>query len=74
MKIKITSEEELEKVAAELIHILANLRKFTRLWEESHGVELKRYKKYYEAKSDELIKKLQVPDHQRLHEIKIEIK
>lgn len=74
MKVKVTSEEELEKVAAELIHVLANLRKFTRLWETTHGVELKRNKKYYEGKADELIQRLQVPNHKRLHEIKIEVK
>lgn len=73
MKIIIQSEDELIKVAAEALHILSNLRKFTRLWEETHGVVLKRNKKYYEEKADTFISNLQVPDHKQLHEIKIEI-
>jgi len=73
MKIKIHSEEELVQVAAELIHALANLRKFTKLWDESHGVDLKRQKKYYEAKADELIERLQVPEHRNPEQVKIEI-
>lgn len=74
MIIKISSEEQLVSVATELIHVIANLRKFTKLWEETHGVELKRNKKYYEQKADDLIAKLQVQDHKQVHEIKIEVK
>jgi len=42
MKITIQSEDELLKVAEEAIKIIANLRKFTKQWEESYGVELKK--------------------------------
>jgi hypothetical protein len=73
MVIKINSEEELLNVDAELIHVIANLRKFTKLWEETHGVELKRNKKYYELKADELIARLQVENHKQVYEIKIEV-
>lgn len=73
MKIKVDNEEELIKLAEESIRILANLRKFTKLWDESHGVELKARKKYYEAQADELIERLQSTNLQMREGIKIEI-
>lgn len=73
MKIKITSEQELVNVAEELIHVIANLRKFTRLWEETHGVDLKARKKYYEKQADALIERLKVNEHTHPSEIKIEV-
>ncbi len=73
MRIKISTEAELIKLAEESIRILANLRKFTKLWDESHGVELKARKKYYEAQADELIERLQSSNLQMREGIKIEI-
>lgn len=73
MKIKISSEQELVNVAEELIHVIANLRKFTRLWEETHGVDLKARKKYYEKEADALIERLKVTEHKHPSEIKIEV-
>lgn len=74
MKIIIKSEQELKEVAEELIHVLANLRKFTSLWEKSYGAILRVRKKYYENKADDLINRLRVPEHDQPHEIKIKIK
>lgn len=73
MKIKISNEEELVKVAQEAIHILANLRKFSDLWNIHHGSDLKERKMYWEVKADEFLKRLQVPEHRNLNELKIEI-
>jgi hypothetical protein len=73
MKIKIKDEDELIGIAEEAIRIIANLRKFTKLWEESFGVELKARKKYYEEQADELIKKLEIMELKKSEEIKIEI-
>lgn len=73
MKIKIQSEQELIDVCTEALHVLSNLRKFTKLWEESYGVDLKARKKYYEQKADELIKRLQVTENRQQTKIKIEI-
>ena len=73
MKIKINDEQELVDVCTEALHILSNLRKFTKLWEESYGVDLRRRKKYYEEKADELIERLQVPENRKQSQIKIEI-
>lgn len=73
MKIKIKDEDELLGIAGEAIRIIANLRKFTKLWEESFGVELKARKKYYEEQADELIKKLEIMELKKSEEIKIEI-
>lgn len=73
MKILIRDEQELVNVAEELIHVIANLRKFTRLWEETHGVDLKARKKYYEKEADTLIERLKVTEHKHPSEIKIEV-
>lgn len=73
MKIKISSEQELISVCEEALHIISNLRKFTKLWEQTHGVELKERKKYYETKADEFIERLQVPEHRQAGQIKIEV-
>lgn len=74
MKIKVNSEEELIKITEEAIRIIANLRKFTRLWQETHGVELKERKKCWERNADEFIEKLQVLDLSRNEQVKIEVK
>lgn len=74
MKIRITSEEELIEVATEAIHLLSNLRHMTKLWNESHGCELRNRKKYYEELSDKFLEKLKVTEHREAKQIKIEIK
>ena len=74
MKIKVTNEQELLKITEEAIHVIANLRKFTKLWEENHGVELRQRKKYYEEQADKLIKRLQITEHRQANQIKIEVK
>lgn len=73
MKIRVQNEEQLVNVAEELIHVIANLRKFTRLWEETHGVDLKARKKYYEKEADALIERLKVTEHKHPSEIKIQV-
>ena len=73
MKITIQSEDELLKVAEEAIKIIANLRKFTKQWEESYGVELKKRKKCWEAMADKFIDSLRVMELKRKEEIKIEV-
>lgn len=73
MKIKIQSEEELIKIAEQAIKVIANLRKFTKLWEETHGVILKTRKKHWEAKADDLIRSLPIEELHRNEQINIEI-
>lgn len=73
MKIRITSEQELIEIACEAIHVLSNLRYFTKLWNESHGFELKQRKVYYEKLADALLEKLNVTEHREAKQIKIEI-
>lgn len=73
MKIIVKSEEELVNVATELAHVLCNLRHFTRLWNETHGAELRARKKYWEDKCDELLKRLQITEHRQSNQIKIEV-
>lgn len=73
VKVKIKTEAELYSVCTELLHITLNLRKFTKLWEENYGVEIKARKKYWEDKADSLLQRLQVTDHRNPSQIKIEI-
>ena len=73
MNIKISSEEELIEVAIEAIHLLNNLRHVTKLWNESHGCELRSRKKYYEELCDKFLEKLKVTEHREAKQIKIEI-
>lgn len=73
MKIKIQSEEELLKIAEQAIKIIANLRKFTKLWEETHGVKLKERKKNWEATADRFIESLTMEELHRNEHIHIEI-
>ena len=73
MKIKIKDEDELIKAAEDLIYILVNLRKFTKLWEGTYGVDLKRQKKYYEEQADQLIERLKVQDHRSREQVNIKL-
>lgn len=73
MKVTIKSEQELIEVATEAIHILNNLRHFTKKWNETHGYDLKQRKIYYEGLADVLLQKLQVTEHRQSNQIKIEI-
>lgn len=73
MIVKIHSEQELIEVATEAIHLLNNLRHTTKLWNESHGCELRSRKKYYEELSDKFLEKLKVTEHREAKQIKIEL-
>lgn len=73
LKIKIQSEQELITVAENAIKIIANLRKFTKRWEETHGVELKNRKKCWEELADKFIVGLEMPEIKVYEQIKIEI-
>lgn len=73
MKIRIQDEEELVSVATEALHVLSNLRHFTRDWERIYGAAARNKKKYWEKKADELLKRLQVTEHRQSNQIKIEL-
>lgn len=73
MKVIIASEEQLLKAAEEAIKIIANLRKFTVLWEQEHGCELRNRKKCWEAHADRFIQSLHLPELKRGDNYKIEI-
>jgi hypothetical protein len=73
MNIKVTNEQELLKITEEAIHIITNLRHFTKKWNEGHGYELRQRKAYYEEQADKLIQRLQITEHRRANQIKIEV-
>lgn len=54
--IKITSEEQLEKVAKEAFYILSNLRRATVAWNNDHGVATKNIRTAWEQRADEFLK------------------
>lgn len=66
MNIKINSEEDLFDNFKEAIHILNNLRYYTKDWEENYGVESKMRKKRWEEKADKLLTRLD-PNHEKLN-------
>lgn len=57
--VKVHSEEELMALSGELLHALVNVRYWTKKWEQEYGCEMKIKKKYWEARADELIAKMQ---------------
>lgn len=73
MKVIISSEEQLIVVAEKAIKIIANLRKYTTLWEQEYGVELKNRKKYWEIEADKFVKSLELPELKQNDHYKIEI-
>lgn len=73
MKLKISSEQELIDVATESVHILNNLRYWTKLWNAHHGAGLRERKQYWEERADLFLEKLQVKEHTMPNQIKIEI-
>lgn len=73
MNIKINSEEELIQLAANAVHILANLRRTTKEWNEHFGAPRRERKQYWEGKADELIQQLDAQHLMHHKQIKIEI-
>lgn len=73
MKIKIESEQDLINIAEEAIKIIANLRKFTKLWKETYGVELKQRKKCWEDIADKFVDSLPIEELKRNEQVKIEV-
>lgn len=73
MKVIISSEERLVEVAEQAIKIIANLRKYTTLWEQTHGSELRNRKKYWEGVADAFVKSLALPELKQNDHYKIEI-
>lgn len=73
MKVIISSEARLIEVAEQAIKIIANLRKYTTLWEQTHGSELRNRKKYWEGVADTFIKSLEFPELKQNDNYKIEI-
>jgi inactivated superfamily I helicase len=58
MKAKVNSEEELHQMAADLFHVLVNLRHYTKRWKEHYGANNNNVKIMWEEKADLLIEKL----------------
>lgn len=73
MKIKVNNEDELIKVAQEGLHILNNLRHWTKMWNAHFGSDFKERKKFWEEKADLFLEKLKVENHRNGNQIKIEI-
>lgn len=60
MKVVIKDEDELVAITKELLHVLFNLRYYTKLWEWDHGSRTKATKKAWEVKADELLERLEM--------------
>lgn len=55
MKVIITSEDELRKLAANLLRLSVNMRKAQKDWEQDHGSARKDKKKYWESQMDDYL-------------------
>lgn len=73
MKIKIETQDELKKVAEELLHILVNLRHSTKLWNQHYGAEFSNKKKRWEQAADNFLHKLEVEKSTDKKEMQIQI-
>lgn len=71
MNIKIQSEEELKDKFVTGIHILNNLRHWTKKYNETLGSELKAIKKDWEKKADEYLESLSATPTRVKTQIKI---
>lgn len=71
--IKVESEEELVELAEEMLHIITNLRYWSKEWSSKYGVDAKRRMKYWEARADELLANRNVPKYERQEQLKIQI-
>lgn len=75
MSYKIQGDEELFELTNQAVHILNNLRHYTKIWNEVYGGRAKTDKITWENKADEFLKKLglQYELHQKSAHIKIEV-
>lgn len=60
MTVQLQSEDELRKLASDLVLTLYRLRKAQKSWEEHYGCERKNYKKLNEERADALISKFNI--------------
>lgn len=58
MKVKIESEEQLVAMTKELLHIISNLRHWTKLWNEHFGSYYGKQKKMWEQRADDYLEKV----------------
>lgn len=68
-KIIYSTDEELQQLHAEAIHILNNLRFHTKYWHKHYGQPAKINREYWEQKADELLNGLGLEEHNRLDKI-----
>jgi hypothetical protein len=75
-KIKITSEQELEAVAKELLRLLVNVRHYTRVWEREYGSVAKGQRDLWNKKADDYLSTLSagkdINNKQQSFDVKIE--
>ena len=60
MNVKINSEKELEELTRELLHILVNLRYWTKLWNEQYGSNFLKKKKLWEDRADKCLERIEL--------------
>lgn len=72
MKVTVDSEKELVEMTTELLHILVNLRHWTKLWNENYGGYYLQQKKSWEKRSDDYLQKIGMQKSQQTNEINIE--
>jgi CRISPR/Cas system-associated endonuclease Cas1 len=56
-RIEYSTDEQLQQMHAEALHVLHNLRFWTKRWDEHYGHEARTRKQYWQGKADELLNK-----------------
>lgn len=66
-----TTDNRVTDQFAEAMHILHNLRFFTKYWNENGGGQARQYKKYWEEKADQLLTSHGLTTHQNTRSITV---
>ncbi len=66
-----TTDKQVADQFGEVMHILHNLRFFTKYWNENGGGQARQYKKYWEEKADQLLNSHGLTTHQNTRSITV---
>lgn len=66
-----TTDQQLPAQLQEALHILHNLRFFTKYWNENGGGQARQYKKRWEEKADKLLNSHGLTTHENIRSITV---
>lgn len=69
--VTVNTVEELEQLAAEMLHIMVNMRHAQNYWQEHYGSLAKRRKDHWQQKADDLLSRFGVEAHKNTDSIQV---